>query len=95
MHQLPHRATLEMRDRPGAGKDWRIGDRLGRQKPVVAEIHGEGRAEALAKRALDKTHLRPTGCAKRTRGAGGLAAIEAGGRKDRVNRGVRKASQNR
>jgi hypothetical protein len=33
--------------------------------------------------------LRPTGCAKRVRRAGGLAAIEAGGRKYRVYRGVR------
>ena len=89
MHQLPHRAILEMRDCPGAVINRWIGNCLGRQKPVVSEIHSERRAETFAKRALDETHLRPTGCAKRVRSAGGLAAIEAGGRKYRVYRGVR------
>ena len=94
VHQLPHRAILEISDRPGAGKDRRIGNRLGRQQPVIAKIHGEGRSEPFAKRPLDETHPCPTGSTHRTRCARGLAATEASGRKHRVKSGVREASQN-
>jgi hypothetical protein len=61
VHQPPDGAVLEMRDSPGAGIHRRIGDSLGRQKPVIAKIHGEGRPKAVAKRTLDKTHLGPAG----------------------------------
>jgi hypothetical protein len=92
---LPDRPVVEMRDRPCTGIDRRIAHRFRRKHLVAAVIHGKRRAQPVAKRALDKTHLRPTGGAKCAFCLGGLPAAQARWRKHNVGSGAREAAQAR
>src|ERR1700731_1902567 len=84
-----------MRDRPGAVKDRRIAHRLRRKQTVTAVIRGEGRAQPIAKRALDKTHLRPAGGAKRTWGLPASSETQAGERKHKIGGSAHEGAQAR